>query len=163
MAPFFSILIGCGLDLNVLTNEEIEKIRDGKMREDEIDNLSLKTTLSMINFCINMLNVRKDATDSALKYIMTKVVDHKTPLNVCRETILIDGVPADSCNDKMIVNSKFELRFGRAQSKVTSEISCSSNFDVDNFVNLDEDLGGYSLLDFSDLLSANIFERMGWQ
>ena len=137
-------MIGCAVDINVLTNEEIEKIRDGKMRDDEIDTMSLKTTLSMINLCVNVLNVREDPTDSALTYLMFKVVDRKTPLNVCRETILIDGVPADSCNDnKMIVNSKFEPRFGRAESEVTSEISCSTNFDIDQFVNQDEDLGGY--------------------
>ena len=157
-------MIGCTVDINVLTNEEIEKIRDGKMLDDEIDTLSLKTTLSMINLCVNVLNVRKDPTDSALTYLMSKVVDRKTPLNVCRGTILIDGIPADSCNDnKMIVNSKLEPRFGRAESEVTSEISCSNNFDVYQFVNQDEDLSGYSPLNFSDLLSANIFEKMGWQ
>ena len=86
----------------------MEKIRDAKMQEDEIDTLSLKTTLSMINFCVNMLNVRKDRTDSTLKFLMSKVVDCKTPLNICKETILIDGVPSDSCSDKMIINSKFE-------------------------------------------------------
>ena len=160
----FFILIGCAVDINVLTNKEIEKIRDGKMRDDEIDTLSLKTTLSMINLCVNVLNVRKDPTDSALTYLMSKVVDHKTPLNVCRETILIDGVPADSCNDnKMIVNSKFEPRFGRAESEVMSEILCSTNFDIDQFVNQNKDFGGYSPLNFSDLLSTNIFEKMGWQ
>ena len=86
---------------------------------------------------------------------MSKVVDRKTPLNICRETILIDGVPSDSGNDKMIVNSKFEPRFGRAESEVTSEISCSTNFD--NFVNQDKDLGGYMLLHFLDLLPTNVF------
>ena len=63
----------------------------------------------MINLCVNVLNVRKDPTDSALIYLMSKVMDRKTPLNVCRETILMDRVPADSCNDnKMTVNSKLE-------------------------------------------------------
>ena len=118
----------------------------------------------MINLCVNVLNVRKDPTDSALTYLMSKVVDRKTLLNVCRKNILIDGVPAESCNDnKMIVNSKFEPRFGRAESEITSEISCSTNFDVEQFVNQNEDLGGYSPFNFSDLLSANIFEKMGWQ
>ena len=74
-----------------MSNDEIEKLRDGQLREDEMDILSLKTTLSTLNFCINMLQVRKDATDSALKFIMSKVVNHKTPLNLCRETILLDG------------------------------------------------------------------------
>ena len=60
----------------------------------------------------------------------------------------------------MIVNSKLEPKFGRAESEVTSEISSSTNFDVNQFVNQDEDLGGHSPLDFSDLLSANIFEKM---
>ena len=162
MALFYFILIGCAVDINILTNEEIEKIRDGKMRDDKIDTLSLRTTLSMINLCVNVLNIRKNPTDSALTYLMPKVVDRKTPLNACRETILIDGVPADSCNDnKMIVNSKFEPRFGRAESEVTSEILCSTNFDIVQFVNQDKDLGGYSPLNFSDLLSANIFEKMG--
>ena len=141
----FFILIGCAVDINVLTKEEIEKIRDGEMRDNEVDTLSLKTALRMINLCVNVLNVRKDPTDSALTYLMSKVVDCKTPLNVCRETILIDAVPADSCNDnKMIVNPKLEPRFGRAESEATSEIWCSTNFDVDQFVNQDEDLGGYS-------------------
>ena len=157
----FFILIGCGLDLNIMSNDETEKLRDDQLYEDELDTLSLKTTLSTLNFCVNMLQVRKDATDSALKFIMPKVVNCKTPLNLCRETILLDGAQCDSAYDKMIFNSKFEPRFGRAESEVTSGILCSTHFDVDHFVNQDEDLGGYRPFDFSDILSANVFVENG--
>ena len=96
-----------------------------------------------------MLQVRKDGTDSALKLIVSKVVNRKTPLNICREIIILDGAQCDSANDKMVVNSKFEPRFGRAESEVTSEILlCSTYFDVDHFVNQDEDLGGYRPVNF---------------
>ena len=46
-------------------------------------------------------------------------------------------------------------------SEVTYEIVCSTHFDVDHFVNQDEDLGGYRPVDFSDLLSANVFSENG--
>ena len=76
----------------------------------------------------------------------------------------MDRVPADSFNDnKMTVNSELEKSFGRAESEVASEISCSTDFDIAQFVTLNKHLGGYSLLHFSDLLSTNIFEKMGWQ
>ena len=61
----------------------------------------------------------------------------------------------------MIVNSKFEPWFGQVESEVTSEIVCSTQFDVDCFVKQDEDLGGYRPVDFSDLLSANVFVENG--
>ena len=136
-----------------MTNDEIEKLRGGQLHEDELDTSSLKTKLSMLNFCVNMLQIRKDATDSALRFIMSKVVNCKTPLNLCRETILLDRAQCDSANDNTtIVNPKFEPRFGWAESEVTSEIVCSTHFDVDCFVNQDEKLHGlliYYLLMYS--------------
>ena len=70
---FFIILIGCGLDLNIISKEELDKLREGKLREDEVDTLAIKTTLNMINCFRNILQ-RQDATDSALKFLMSKVV-----------------------------------------------------------------------------------------
>ena len=61
----------------------------------------------------------------------------------------------------MIVNPKSEPRFGRAETEVTSEIVCSTHFDVDHFVNQDEELGGYRSVDFSDLLSPNVLLENG--
>ena len=42
--------------------------------------------LGMVNFCINMINVRGDATDAALKHLMTHTEKRKFNLSIQRES-----------------------------------------------------------------------------
>ena len=51
-----------------MPDEEILKISNGEMSREDYDTLSVKTVLSILNFCINVLYVGKDITDSALKF-----------------------------------------------------------------------------------------------
>ena len=66
---YFYFFIDCGIDLDLLSNEEINKLRNGEMFQDECDSLSMKMTMGIINFCVT--------TDAVLKYLMTHVENVK--------------------------------------------------------------------------------------
>ena len=55
------------------------------MYENECDTMNMKMTMGIINLCVNMVNIRNDATNSALKYLMTNVEKQKPNASFQRE------------------------------------------------------------------------------
>ena len=99
MIVSYTFFVDCGVELDILSNEDIEKIRSGEMYENECDTLSMKMTMGIINFCMNMANVRNDATDSALKYLMTNIEKRKPNASLQRESIF-ECLKVDEMNVK---------------------------------------------------------------
>ena len=76
---FLSIFLfaDCGIDLDIISNEDIGKLRSGEVYNEECNELAVKMTLELINFCTNMATIRQSAMESALKYLMTNIKHHK--------------------------------------------------------------------------------------
>ena len=64
----------------------IRKVRNGKMFNDECDSLSIKMALGIINFCINMVSIRIEATDGALNYLMSNMGKRNFDASMQRES-----------------------------------------------------------------------------
>ena len=54
------------------------------MFKNECDSLSIRMALGVINFCVNMLNARGEATKSALKFLLSSVDKRKSNTNLSR-------------------------------------------------------------------------------
>ena len=55
----------------------MEKLRNGQMFKNECDSLSITMALGVINFCVNTLNVRGEAMESALKFLLSSIDKRK--------------------------------------------------------------------------------------
>ena len=57
--------------------------------------------LAMVNFCINMLNVREGATESVLKFILSNVEKRKPNLCLCRDSTFTELECSDDDDEIM--------------------------------------------------------------
>ena len=87
---FFFIFFfkGCAFNFNLLSSTDVNRLRDGGVFKDECDMMVLKSALGVTSFCLNMIDVRKDATDSALKFPVSSIENRKNPFSLSRENTL---------------------------------------------------------------------------
>ena len=57
---FYFFSLDCAIDLNLISNEDMEKLRNSQMFKNEYDSLSIRMALGVINFCLNMLIVEEN-------------------------------------------------------------------------------------------------------
>ena len=147
--------------MNLLTNDDVKRLRSGKVFKDECDTLSLKASLGVINFCTNMLNVRRDATDSALKFIMSNVEKQKALAAISRECNFTTEEPSCSnhSDEKMIDELPEPKKAGGIVNKFVSSIEVDEPFYLDDFLIIDNNEDFKTDVDLSDLIGANIFLR----
>ena len=129
------------------------------MAKKDYDLLSVKVALGMINFCINMATMRKDATDSALKYLVSNIDNRKAQLALGREC-KFSFKNEDIGEEKMVESTKCNNpKLGRAVNNIVSCIEVENvidEFDLDKVLNetYDDDSGD---LTFGELVKAETF------
>ena len=72
----FVVFVDCALELGVKAIEDIGRLASREIQRDTDEEFSIKTTLEMVNLLTNMYSIRKDATESALKFLFTNVNDN---------------------------------------------------------------------------------------
>ena len=86
----FSVIVGCTLDTGLMSSDEMRQLVSGTIVQgsEEENEMAIKVCLELITMCCNMSNVRVDATDSALQYLMTNCNnnDFKSNLNFKRKS-----------------------------------------------------------------------------
>ena len=72
MLPFCHFL-DCAVHLGLIEPEDLGKLvnRDIEEGGDEEDELCIKITLELLNLLTTMYSVRKEGTESAMKYLLT--------------------------------------------------------------------------------------------
>ena len=170
LGPFFYCFyfLDCSVDLNIISNEDTARLRSGKIHKNECDSLSIKMALGMINFCVNMSNIREGATESALKFILSKVEKCKPNSILCRDSTFTEvECSADDDDDDneimgtMIQNQVCDPKITAVDNEITSGVVCGANFDLDMFVAEDDDLPNCGPVDLSDVLNAFCYENDG--
>ena len=153
----YFFFIDCGVELNILSNEDIARIRSGEMYEKECDTLSMKMTTGIINLCVNMVNIRNDATDSMLKYLMTNIEKQKPNASFQKESIF-ECFQVDEKNvkeEKAMLNTKIcGSTITAAENEIVSEICTDDNFELDEFTIKDDNAFNTKSIDF-DLLKGD--------
>ena len=91
----FFVIVGCSLDTGLLSSDEMRQIVSGAIVQgsDEENKLAIKVCLELITLCCNMSDVRVDAMDSALQYLLTNCNndDFKSNLNFKRKSTFISS------------------------------------------------------------------------
>ena len=131
--------VDCAIDLDVMSNEDLDKVVSGEMADDEKKELSVKTTLELVNLFTTMYSIRKEATESALRFLLTHAKDNDVQgIGLKRKSKfeIIDDV-ASSSED--VVKRK------RVETIVVNK-KCSK---VDNVVTAEPTIDEYELRNFS--------------
>ena len=147
-------------ELNLLSSTDVNRLRDSGVFKDECDMMGLKAALGIINFCVNMLDVRKDATDSALKYLLSSIENCKNPSSLFRENkLILECFDLENCADEEKMIHKEECNFpkvGCATNEIVSTIEMNNNesLDFDKFSTPVDDNMNF---DFSELIDVDSF------
>ena len=63
--------------MGLISTEDLGRVVAGDIEEgEEEEDLSVKTSLEIVNLLTNMYSIRKEATESALQYLFTNVKDN---------------------------------------------------------------------------------------
>ena len=106
----------------------------------------MKMALGMVNFCINMINVRGDATDAALKHLMTHTEKRKFNASIQRESTF-ECYQTEESNEKegVMLNTKIcDLTAMATENEIMSEICMDDNFELDEFMIKDDDVQAFN-------------------
>ena len=157
----FSFFEDVSTDLNLLSSTDVNRLRDGNAFKDECDMMGLKAALGVINFCVNMINVRKDATDSALKFLLSWIENCKNPSSLIRENkLILECFDLENCADEEKMIHREECNFpkiGGMMNEILSTVETNSNesIDLDKFSTptIDNNMN----FDFSELIDVDSF------
>ena len=61
--------------MGLISNEDLGRVVSGDIKEDEEGDISVKTSLEIVNLLTNMYSVRKEAMESALRCLFTNSKD----------------------------------------------------------------------------------------
>ena len=104
------------------------KIANGEIDEENNDEFAIKTCLEFVNLLANVSTIRKDATESALKFLLTRTrknnFDGASVLRK-RTSFEIKDEEEGKGNDrrKRIVTNVFNANCSKVSNIVTSEVT----------------------------------------
>ena len=99
----------------------------------------------MINFFTNMINMKGDATDAALKYLMTHIEKCKFNTSFHHEKTF-KCYQTDEPNEKgvMLNTNICNPTATAAENEIMSEIGVDDNFELDEFTITDDDVQAFN-------------------
>ena len=149
---FFSL--DCAVDLGIISNEDLMKTANGNIGQANDDEFAIKTVLELMNLLANMATICKDATELALKFLLTSTRENnfdrassfrKRSRFTIEDEKEGEGFGPTKC--KKIKTKVFDKTCSKASNVVTSEVTVNQKFELDDFfisdkgiVNLDGEL-----------------------
>ena len=147
-------MLDCAIELGIVLTEDLMKIANGDIDTATDDEFAIKTVLELLNLFANMATIHKDATESALKFLLTSMGKNnfdRSPSFRKRSRFRVkdlgkgEGFGSKKC--KKIKTKVFNKTCSKASNVVTSEVTIDQGFELDDFfisdegvVNLDGDL-----------------------
>ena len=134
----------------------MNRLRDNNVFKNECNMMGLKAALGVVNFCVNMLGVRKDASDSALKFLLSSIENPKNPFSSIRENkLILECLELENCADEEKMIHREECNFpkiGGTTNEIVSTIEMYNNesLDLDKFSTLVDDNMNFHFLEFID-------------
>ena len=144
------LFVDCAIDLNVMSTEDLDKIVSGEMADDNKEELSVKTTLEFVNLFTTMYSIRKEATESALRFLFTNAKDNDFQgVSLKRKSkfeIIDRGLSEDVVKRKRVESIVVNKGCSKVHNVVTSE-STIDEYELGDFsitdtgvINFDGDL-----------------------
>ena len=133
---FLFVFLGCSTKLNVIDQKDAVELLQGQHKN--LDLISIKTVLAIINQEIHVLEVRSGSVDSALQFLFTMAQDRRPPVNIVKEMKLYVSEQEDTnqsfvaaaCSSKVL-----DEKLGKVESELVSDIKCET-LDIDDFMSI---------------------------
>ena len=125
--------------MGLISTEDLSRVVSGDIKEDEEGDISVKTSLKIVNLLTIMYSVRKEATESTLRYLFTNSKDNNFQGVEClkrKSTFEIEDGPSQGDKRKRLESTIINKGRSKADSLVISEAT------IDEY-----DLGEFSLSD----------------
>ena len=130
---FLTFSVDCAIDLDVMSNEDLDKIVSGEMADNDKEELLLKTTLEFVNLFTTMYSIKKEATESALRLLFTNAKDNNVQgIGLKRKSKfqIIDGA---SSSEDVVKRKRVEsIVVNKVDEVVTSE-STIDEYELEDF------------------------------
>ena len=68
----FYLCVYCAVDLGIISTKDVMKIANGEIDEENNNDFAIKMCLEFVNLLANVSTIRKDATESAQKFLLTR-------------------------------------------------------------------------------------------
>ena len=137
----FLFLLDCAIDLGIISNEDSAKMVHGEVDND--DEFAIKTVLELMNLLANMGTIRKGATESALKFLLTNSTTRKSDFDKVgsfrkRSRFTIEdekegegsGGPKEC---KKIKTTVFDKTCTKESNVITSQVTLDNKFELEDF------------------------------
>ena len=119
--------------MNVIDQQDAVELLQGQ--HENIDLISIKTVLAMINQAIHVLEVRSGSVDSALQFSFTIAWDRRQTVNIVKETKFYVSEEQEDANQSFTAaacSSKvLDEKSGKVESELVSKINCET-LDIDH-------------------------------
>ena len=134
---FLFVFLGCSTELNVIDQQDAVELLQGQ--HENLDLISIKTVLAMINQAIHVLEIRSGTVDSALQFLLTMARDRRPPVNIVKETKLYVSEEQEDANQSFAAaacSSKvLDKKSGKMESELVLKINCET-LDIDDFMSI---------------------------
>ena len=140
-------MLDCAVDLGTFSTEDLMKIDNGDIDTATDDEFAIKRVLELLNLFVNMATIRKDATESALKFLLTSTRKNnfdRSPSFRKRSRFRVkdfgkgEGFGSKKC--KEIKTKVFDKTCSKASNVVTSEVTIDKGFELEDFLFLTKGL-----------------------
>ena len=122
-----------------MSKEDLEKVVSREMADDEKEELSVTMTLEFINLFTTMYSIRKEADESALRFLLTNAKDNDVQGVGLKRKSEFEIIDDGALSSEDVVKRK------RVETIVVNK-NCSK---VDNIVTAKSTIDEYELGDFS--------------
>ena len=140
--------VDCAVDLGIISTEDVMNIANGEIDKENNNDFAIKTCLEFVNLLANVSTIRKDATESALKFLLTRTRKNNFDgAVVCSKRIRSELKDKGNKNRKRIATDVFNANCLKVSNIVTLEVTVGDKFNLGEFsisnngiINLDGDL-----------------------
>ena len=133
-------MLGCAVDLGIVSMEDLMKIANGDIDTAMDDEFAIKTVLELLNLFANMATICKDATKSALKFLLTSMRNNnfdRSPSFRKRSRFRVDDLgKGEGFGSKKCKNIKTKVinkTCSKVSKVVTTEVTIDQGFELDDF------------------------------
>ena len=139
------LMLDCAVDLGIVSTEDLMKMANGDIDTATDDEFAIKTVLELLNLFANMAKISKDATESALKFLLTSMRKNnfdRSPSFRKRSRVRVKDSGKEegfgSKKRKKIKTKVFDKTCSKTSNVVTSEVTIDQGFELEDFFISDE-------------------------
>ena len=106
---------------------------NGNVSGKDLDMISIKTILALVNFSWHLLKVKSGPVDLALQFLFTIAPDRRPPVTVNKEMTTNISSNDDEDDNECFSSRIIDKKLGRLETTFNSDIVVDNDFDIERF------------------------------